>query len=219
MPLSLVAVPIGHPMDITLRALQELKESDLIIFEERKEGASLLRKLGISSKDFLLLNEHSGADDVQEIAKACETKKVSLITDCGTPGFCDPGADLVAICRKKNISVSSLPGPSSLMVLLSLSSQRLQEFVFRGFLSPENEVRQKQWAQLKQEKRAIVLMDTPYRFQKMLGELKEHLTDRKVLIVTDMTLESELQWEGLALKISTDKFAKKSEFMVLVYPK
>lgn len=219
MALFLVATPIGHPNDISDRAKAFLQNAETLILEERKEGTAFLRTLGITGRNYFQLNEHSTKEDLQELLKLCESSDVALITDCGTPGFCDPGADLVKLCRQKKIAVKSLPGASSLMTLLSLSSERLDQFVFRGFLSNDSEVREKEWPIVAKENRAIVLMDTPYRLQKMLGELKNYFSSRKILIVLDMTQETELQWEGQGAQIELEKFPKKAEFMVLVYPK
>ena len=219
MALFLVATPIGNPSDISERAKAFLQQAETIILEERKEGTAFLRAIGITGKNYPQLNEHSTKEDLQELAKLCEQTDVALITDCGTPGFCDPGADLVKLCRQKKIAVKSLPGASSLMTLLSLSSERLDQFVFRGFLSNETETRDREWPVVAKEHRAIVLMDTPYRLQKMLGELKNHFANRKILIVLDMTQDSELQWEGMGAQLKLEEFPKKAEFMVLVYPK
>ena len=159
MALNLVAIPIGNNQDVTLSALDILKSCDDIIVEERKEGTSFLRAHGITGKNYLQLNEHSTPADLKELVELCRTKNVALITDCGTPDFCDPGADLVRECRKNKIPVKTYVGASSLMGLLSLSSVRLDQFVFRGFLPAENEAREKSWNEVKREKRAFVLMD------------------------------------------------------------
>ena len=121
MPLKLVATPIGDPKDITLRAIDVLKEADVVIGEERREVSKLLKSLGIEAKMLELLNEHSRDNDVTDLLELCRTKSVALVTDCGTPGFCDPGARLVAACRREGILSTPVPGASSLMCLLSVS--------------------------------------------------------------------------------------------------
>jgi len=216
--LYLVPTPIGHLNDISLRGLQILKDSDAIILEERKEGTRFLRSHGISQKEYFELNEHSTKEDLQKLMELCRTKKMALITDCGTPGFADPGADLVALCRQEKIEIIALPGASSLMTLLSLSGVKLTEFLFRGFLSAENELRKKQWQELKSEKRALVLMDTPYRLEKTLQELETFLPNRKCLLAMNLTQENELVLEGPAKKLIEKNPFKKAEFMLLIYP-
>ena len=98
------------------------------ILEERKEGTTFLRAHQISGRTYEQLNEHSTAEDITRLTKLCAEKNVALITDCGTPGFMDPGADLVRSCRQAKIPIRSIPGPSSLMTLLSLTGQRLESF-------------------------------------------------------------------------------------------
>jgi len=221
MALTLVATPIGNPQDMGLHALAVLKAADLIILEEFKESTVILRAHAISGKTYEQLNEHSTREDLARLTELCRVKEVALITDCGTPGFCDPGADLVASCRHEKISVKSVPGASSLMTLLSLSSERLDQFLFRGFLPAENVAREAAWKDLKKEKRAMILMDTPYRFQKMLLELGQHFPERKALILIDATQATERVLEDSGKKLTalvlTPDFPKKAEFMMLLY--
>jgi 16S rRNA (cytidine1402-2'-O)-methyltransferase len=215
--LTLVPVPIGNPGDFTLRGIEVLKAAEIIIVEERKESSAWLRTQGITGKPFETLNEHSTPEDLKALADLCAEKNVALITDCGTPGFCDPGADLVRKCRERQIKVLALPGASSLMLLLSLSSERLEQFFFRGFLPANSEERELAWKKLAQVKEALVLMDTPYRMNKMIAELAQHFPSRKILMATGLTQESELIVEALGKDLPSKIPAGKAEFMVLVY--
>lgn len=218
MALYLVATPIGNNDDISLRALRILQEAEIIILEERKEGSRFLRSHAITGKEYLELNEHSSPSEILALRDLCRSKKIALITDCGTPGFADPGSELVQLCRQEKINVQTLPGASSLMALLSLSGIKLNQFLFRGFLSAETELRQSQWQELKNEKRAIILMDTPYRLQKTLKELETFLPERRNLLALNLTQESEVILEGKATEISARNPYKKAEFMLLIYP-
>jgi 16S rRNA (cytidine1402-2'-O)-methyltransferase len=217
MSLILVPTPIGHKDDFTLRGIEKLRDADIIIVEEFKESSAWLRSQGISGKTLESLNEHSTPEDLQRLVGLCAEKNVALITDCGTPGFADPGADLVKLCRQKKIAIQALPGASSLMTLLSLSSERLNEFVFRGFLSNETELRQKQWKELVYEKRAIVLMDTPYRLGKTVQELATYLPHRRVLLALNLTQDNEFIFEGKASEVAPQVPNQKAEFMLLIY--
>jgi 16S rRNA (cytidine1402-2'-O)-methyltransferase len=217
MSLSLVATPIGDPQDITVRALELLRRVEIIILEERKEGTAFLRQHQITGKKYFQLNEHSNEQDLNELVELCRSNEVALITDCGTPGFCDPGADLVRLCRQQGIAVHTLPGASSLMCLLSLSGQRINQFLFRGFVSADSEQREKDWKQLVNERRPFVMMDTPYRLEKTLSELRKYFPDRKVLLACNVTSPEELIIEGLGKDMLSEKFPKKAEFLVLVY--
>ncbi|WP_413577321.1 SAM-dependent methyltransferase [Bdellovibrio sp. HCB290] len=216
--LYLVATPIGDTSEISLRALQILKDCEVVICESTKEASKLLRVHGITGKTYEVLDEHSTPDDKAALVPLCEKKMVALVTDCGTPGFCDPGADLVRLCRQKNIPVKSVLGASALMGLLSLSGQRLDEFLFRGFIPAETEARAKALRELTKEKRAIILMDTPYRLKKMLGDMKDHFPNRRMLLSLNLSQEDELNLEGTIDQISKKVPFDKAEFMLLLYP-
>ena len=218
MSLKLVAVPIGHPGDITLRAIETLKEAEIVIGEERKEVSKLLKFLGITGKGMELLNEHSKDDDVKDLLEMCREKKVALVSDCGTPGFCDPGARLVALCRKNNIPVSPVPGASSLMCLLSMCGENMREFLFRGFLPAEREARGVALRELERERRPVILMDTPYRLSRLLSELAEKWPERRALLGCDFTQETELIIEA-PLKVIRDRIGdKKAVFILALFP-
>lgn len=215
--LYVVATPIGDIQEISMRALEILKSAEVIICESTKETSKLLRAHGITGKTYELLNEHSQPDDVQALAKICAEKTAALVSDCGTPGFCDPGADLVKLCRQKKIVVKSVLGASSLMGLLSLSGERLDQFLFRGFLPAENESRRKALQDLQREKRPMVLMDTPYRLKKTLGDLQEFFPKRKALLALNLSQENETLLEGPAEVLLKQLPFDKAEFMILLY--
>ncbi|WP_413560081.1 SAM-dependent methyltransferase [Bdellovibrio sp. HCB209] len=216
--LYLVATPIGDTSEISLRALQILKDCEVVICESTKEASKLLRAHGITGKTYEVLDEHSTPADKADLVPICESKMVALVTDCGTPGFCDPGADLVRLCRQKNIPVKSVLGASALMGLLSLSGQRIDEFLFRGFIPAETEARGKALRELTKEKRAIILMDTPYRLKKMLGDMKDHFPSRRMLLTLNLSQEDELNLEGTIDQIAKKVPFEKAEFMLLIYP-
>lgn len=216
--LYLVATPIGDVSEITLRALEILKSADVILCESTKETSKLLKQLDIKAKKYELLNEHSTLDDLKRLTEICKNETVALVSDCGTPGFCDPGNDLIGLCRRQKIPVKSVLGASSLMGLLSLTSRRLNEFVFRGFLPAETESRSKEWQKLTSEKRAIIIMDTPYRLKKTIDELNRHFVNRPALLALDLSQENELVLEGSANYILQNLDRDKAEFMLLIYP-
>lgn len=216
--LYVIATPIGDVSEISQRALDILKTCDIVICESTKEASKLLRAHGISGKTYEVLDEHSKPDDKEALAKLCADKTVALVSDCGTPGFCDPGADVVRLCRQKGIPVKSVLGASALMGLLSLSGQRLDEFVFRGFLPAETESRGRALKELTKEKRAIIIMDTPYRLKKTLGDMKNHFSNRKFLLTLNLSQEDEKVLEGTIDKIISGNPFEKAEFMLLVYP-
>lgn len=191
MALYVIATPIGNSKDFTLRALEILKNADLIIGEELKVLRQILKAAGVQAKEMECLNEHSDAKDLAFLTDECKAKTVALVSDCGTPGFCDPGALLVKSCRDSKIDVHAVPGPSSLMALLSVCGERVDEFVFKGFLPAKMEERSKSWASLKKEGRPLILMETPYRLRKFLEDLGEHFPQRLCVLGLNLTQEGE----------------------------
>jgi 16S rRNA (cytidine1402-2'-O)-methyltransferase len=216
--LHLVATPIGDFTEITFRAVEILKAADVILCESTKETSTLLKRLEIKAKRYEILNEHTTLEDLIKLAEMCKNENVALVSDCGTPGFCDPGNNLIQLCRKNKVLVKTVLGASSLMGLLSLSSQRINQFLFRGFMPAENESRAKEWTKLKAEKNAIIIMDTPYRLKKTLEEVVQHFNSRDILLVMNLSQETEEVLEGRpSFVLQNLKFAK-AEFMLMIYP-
>lgn len=216
--LYVIATPIGHPRDITLRAIDALNEAEIIIGEERREASKLLKSLGVPQKELELLNEHSRPDEIQILAKLCETRTVALISDCGTPGFCDPGAQLVAECRKRKVAIVPLPGASSLMTLLSVTGHDLRRFEFRGFLPAETEARRAALKELDRSAQPVVLMDTPYRMGRLLDELKVRWPARRAVIGCDFTQSTEEILEGSVTELAEKLQNRKAEFILVLLP-
>ena len=155
-------------------------------------------------------------EDVKSIMKLCKSKKVVLVSDCGTPGFCDPGADLVDLCRKQSIRLFVVPGASSLMAFLSLCGVRLDRFYFRGFLPAKTELRILELKKLKNNRDAIILMDTPYRLNKLLSDIEAYMGDRECVLGTKLTFENEEVFYGKAKDIQKIMGKKKAEFILLI---
>lgn len=191
MPLLVTATPIGNPQDFTTRALDALKNADLVIGEELKILRQILKMAGVQAKAMDQLNEHSDAKDIEHFVNEAREKNVVLVSDCGTPGFCDPGSELVAACHRQKIKVQALPGASSLMALLSICGVRLDQFLFYGFLPAKVEARQSALRDLIHEKRPIVVMETPYRATKLVQELELHFSDRFCILGLNLTQSDE----------------------------
>ncbi|MCC6138068.1 MAG: methyltransferase [Bdellovibrionaceae bacterium] len=217
MSLQIVATPIGHPEDITLRAIRALREAEALIGEERKPLFALLKGLDIPRPELIeYLNEHTSDEDLLPLLELCKTKKVVLVSDCGTPVFCDPGARLIQLCRKHNVEITSAPGASSLMVLLSVSAFSLKEFYFRGFLPAKTELRREAISQLKRIPCPIVLMDTPYRLKALLTDLKEQMSDYNLLLGLNLTAPEEHVIETSFKKLNLGQLPDKAEFILMI---
>lgn len=217
--LFLVATPIGNWEDITLRALRVLKEVDLVVYEERKEGARLLRQYGIE-KPVENLNEHNEAAATQIVLDHLKSgSSVAVVSDAGTPVFSDPGQTLVQRALQLGIRVVPVPGASSLMPALIVSGFPIREFLFQGFLSPKRERRIAELQKLKRETRTIVIMEAPYRLVQLVRDLAEVFSDsRRVCVAFDLTLPTEEIFHGSAPALYK-KFLKeerKGEFVLLV---
>lgn len=217
--LTLIATPIGRNDEITLRALALLKNADVVICESTKETSKLLKQHDLKAKKYEVLNEHTELSEVSLLADICREQNVVLVSDCGTPNFCDPGFQLIELCRKNNVQIQSALGASSLMGLLSLSSQRIYQFHFRGFIPAETVAREKEWLQLKKTTEPLVIMDTPYRLKKMIDECCLHLKERQILIVLNLSQEDETVLEGTPEIVRKNLKFEKAEFLILVYAK
>jgi 16S rRNA (cytidine1402-2'-O)-methyltransferase len=217
--LYLVATPIGNLEDMTLRAARVLREADVIVFEERKEGMRLLRDLGIE-KPVESLNEHNEAAATEVILGYLRAgRSVAVTSDAGTPVFSDPGQMLVERAANEGIRIVPIPGASSLMPALTVSGFVIDQFVFHGFLSPKRERRITELQQLKREQRTTVLLEAPYRLVQLMRDMAEVFgTSRRVCVAFDLTMPGEEVFRGTATELY-QRFAKegrKGEFVVVI---
>jgi 16S rRNA (cytidine1402-2'-O)-methyltransferase len=218
--LYLVATPIGNPDDMTLRALKVLKEVDLIVCEEFKEGARLLRQYDIK-KPLENLNEHNEKAQTPLLLQHLrEGKTIALISDCGTPLFSDPGLFLVQQAIRSRINVVPIPGASSLLAALVVAGFPFQQFVFYGLLSPKKEQRRKELEQLKYERRTAVLIDAPYRLMPLLEDIVVVLgAERELCVACDLTTPMEEIRHGTAqshLNYFQHSERQKREFVIVI---
>ena len=217
--LWVVATPIGNYGDITLRALEILKNADGVACEEYRLGSTLLKKLGIGKKKLIILNEHNETEGTEEVIQALLSgQSIALISDCGTPAFADPGTSLVKRCVEYGIRVSSIPGASSLMAAISLSPLPLKEFYFSGFLPRGEFERREKINFLKTLRTPIILMDTPYRMGKLLGEIGTNFgKNRLVTLAVDLTLPAESLLHGPVGEVSKRVKDRKGEFILILH--
>jgi 16S rRNA (cytidine1402-2'-O)-methyltransferase len=217
--LYLVATPIGNYNDMTFRALEILKSADLLIYEERREGERLMRHFGIE-RPVETLNEHNEAAASHNILHHLRTgKNVALVSDCGTPVFSDPGQLLVEKAIAAGIRIVPVPGASSLMPALTVSGFSIDQFLFYGWLSPKKERRRTELRQLQQERRTIVLMDTPYRLVPLLRDIAEVFgVSRRMCIAFNLTLPDEQMLYGTPSVLHAVCSAKemKGEYVIVI---
>ena len=216
--LYIVPTPIGNLEDITLRALNILKDVDLILCEDTRRSKKLLNHFKIETKvrSHHKFNEHKEVGLVIEKIKSGD--KIALVSDAGSPGVSDPGFLLVRACLAAEIHVQALPGATALIPALTLSGLPSERFVFEGFLPPKKG-RQKRLTALAEEIRTIVLYESPHRIVKTLGQLAEHLGEtREATVSRELTKMFEETVRG-SLKTLIDHFTQtppKGEFVIVV---
>jgi len=217
--LYIVATPIGNLQDITLRAVEILKTADRIVCEERRVGSTILRQLKIGEKPLIELNEHNEDQLAQELAMALVNgENLALISDCGTPAFADPGVLLVQLAMDYEIKVVPVPGASSLMAILSISPEPLKEFYFAGFLPRKEDERKGKLDQLHKLRIPIVLMDTPYRLERMLQDVQNTFgKGRMITIGLNLTMSNEKVIHQPVGEILKKLKGQKAEFILIVH--
>ncbi len=167
--LYLVPTPIGNLKDITLRALEQLKDADLILAEDTRNSIHLLNHYGIQ-KPVSPYHQHNEHKVLQHLVnQLLEGKKIAVITDAGTPGISDPAFLLVRECIKVGVKVETLPGATAFVPALVNSGIPTQRFCFEGFL-PLKKGRQSLMKKLAEEERTMVFYESPQRLVKTLEE-------------------------------------------------
>lgn len=216
--LFIVATPIGNYQDITLRAIEILKAVDGIICEEYREGSTLLKKIGIGPKEIITLNEHNESEKISDITlRIINGQSMALISDCGTPVFADPGANLIELACSMGIRISPIPGASSLMAALSTVDFKINRFLFLGFLPRDPVLRKKELTQNKNLHTPIIIMDTPYRLAAILEDVKNVFGgNHSIVLACDLTLPLERIYRGGVVEIQKLVGNSKAEFILII---
>jgi len=197
--LYIVSTPIGNLKDITFRAIETLKEVDLIACEDTRHTKKLLSHYGISTSttSYFEHNKIKKGEYLMQLLK--EGREIALVSDSGTPGISDPGFNIIRLAIQNHIPVTVIPGPCAFVSALVSSGLATDSFLFQGFLSHKKAKRQKQLSALKKEKRTIILYESPHRLLKALSDILDILGDRDIAIVRELTKVFE---ETLRLKVS-----------------
>ncbi|MBQ3142389.1 MAG: 16S rRNA (cytidine(1402)-2'-O)-methyltransferase [Bacilli bacterium] len=194
--LYIVPTPIGNLDDITIRALNTLKEVDYILSEDTRVTLVLLNKYEIKKKLCTChkFNEAKIKDKVLNDLK--NGLNIALVTDRGTPLISDPGSVIVKSCIDNEINVIALPGPSALLPALNVSGLDTEKFLFYGFLSNKETERKKELEMLKEVKFTIVLYESPHRLPKTLQNMRKILGNRQIIISREITKRYEEVFRG-----------------------
>lgn len=216
--LYLVPTPIGNLEDITLRALRVLKEVDLILAEDTRTSAPLLKHFNIDQKVFAhhQHNEHKAVAEIVRFLK--EGQNIALISDAGTPAISDPGFLLVREVLKNDLPVECLPGATAFVPALVNSGLPNDRFTFEGFL-PVKKGRQTRLKELIYEPRTMIFYESPHRLLKFLEELIEYFgADRQASISRELTKMFEENVRGTLTEIKThfEENILKGEFVIVV---
>ena len=176
--LVVVPTPIGNLEDITLRAINVLKNCHLILAEDTRTSGFLLKHLSVETRmqSHHKFNEHKTAEYIVERIKSGET--IALISDAGTPAISDPGFLLVRACVQADLEVECLPGATAFVPALVMSGLPNDRFCFEGFL-PQKKGRQTRLKELAEEPRTMVFYESPYRVVKTLTQLAEYLGENR----------------------------------------
>jgi 16S rRNA (cytidine1402-2'-O)-methyltransferase len=216
--LFLVATPIGNLEDITLRALRTLKECDVVAAEDTRRTGQLLKHFGISRPllSYFQFNEAKRSEEI--IGRLQRGEKIALVTDAGSPGISDPGERVVRAALAAGLRVESVPGPSALVAALTASGLPTDEFHFIGFLPHKSGQRRKQLERLKGYEGTLVFYESPYRVERLLGELNELFVGRQVVMARELTKKFEEYLRGTAAQLLEVLKGRsvKGEFVVLV---
>lgn len=216
--LYLVATPIGNLEDITLRALRTLKECDVIAAEDTRHTGQLLKHFQISKPliSYFQFNEAKRSEEIIERLRRGE--KVALVTDAGSPGISDPGERVVKAVIAAGLRVEAVPGSSALVAALTASGLSTEEFHFVGFLPHKSGQRRTQLERLKSIPGTLVLYESPYRIEKLLGELKDIVPERRVVLARELTKKFEEFLRGTPAELiqQIGDRTLKGEFVVLV---
>lgn len=197
--LYMVPTPIGNLKDITLRALEVLKNVDLVAAEDTRQTLKLLNHFEIK-KPLISYHQHNemvkGEDLVQRLKSG---ESIALVTDAGTPGISDPGSVIVTKCIEEGIAFEVLPGATAFTTALVYSGLDTTAFIFKGFIPRENKDRAKLTEELKDRKETLIFYEAPHRLRETLAFLHKAFGNRKISICRELT---KLHEEILRLNLS-----------------
>src|SRR5436190_1442763 len=196
--LYVVATPIGNLADITLRALDILKEVDVVAAEDTRHSGLLLKHFGIQ-KPFVSYHEHNEAARTAElIERLARGDNIALITDAGTPGLSDPGLRLIRECINRELPFTIVPGASSILTALLGSGFSTEKFSFRGFLPVKSGRRERELRAAAERDETAIFFESPYRLTKTLAACIDIMPERQLCVARELTKKFEEFRRGAA---------------------
>lgn len=214
--LFLVATPIGHLEDITIRALRVLREVSLVAAEDTRRTAGLLSHYGIHTPQVSFHAHTERARTAELLARLRRGESIALVSDAGTPLVSDPGHALVRAAREAGIRVEAVPGPSAILAALVSSGLAADTFTFLGFPPAGRRQRDRWLAALAAEPRPVVFFEAPHRLQATLAAAAALLGDRPIAIAREITKIHEEVLVGTAAELAARLREPRGEFTVVV---
>lgn len=217
--LYVVATPIGHMGDITLRALETLKNAQCVAAEDTRKTGRLLARYGIKNR-LVSFHEHNEETRTVELMRRLQSGlSVALVSNAGTPTLSDPGYRLVSAAVNAGIKIVPIPGASAMVAALSASGLPTDAFVFVGFLNRRKNRRRQELMRLAAENRTLVIYESPNRLPDLMQDIAEILGERRVVLSREMTKQHEEFLRGTVRAVAAvleDKGEIKGECTLLV---
>ena len=216
----LVATPIGNLSDMSMRAIDILKNVDIIACEDTRNTIRLLNHFEIKGH-LTSYHEYNKIDKAYELCeKVKEGKNIAFVSDAGMPAISDPGYELCEIAYKEGIEVTIIPGASAVVSALAISGISSRRFCFEGFLPADKNEKKEILTELSQESRTIILYEAPHRLLKTLKELFEYLGNRNISIVRELTkLHEEVlkgNLEDIIADYEAEKIVVRGEYVLVI---
>ena len=190
--LYIVGTPIGNLNDISLRALNIIKNVSLIACEDTRQTRKIMNKFEFSNK-LISFNKHNSKKKIPKIIHELNSgKSIALVSDAGMPSICDPGEDLIKEARTNGISTICIPGPCAAITALVNSGLPSSKFIFEGFLPKKNSEREKLIFEISKQDKTTILFESPHRLKNLLLKLKEICgSEREIIVSRELTKKFE----------------------------
>lgn len=213
--LYLVATPIGNLEDITIRALNTLREVDIIAAEDTRHTLGLLNHFEIKKKLISYYRENEKTKSETLINLLVEGKNIAVVSDAGTPGISDPGEEIVKEAIKNNIEIVPIPGACAFVNALICSGFSTREFCFIGFLPNSKKEKKEKLEEIKYETKTIIIYEAPHRIKSTLEEIYEIFGERNCVLAREITkIHEEFIRDNLSNVITKDDF--RGEFVIII---
>ncbi|MEA2037753.1 MAG: 16S rRNA (cytidine(1402)-2'-O)-methyltransferase [Nanoarchaeota archaeon] len=201
MPLYIISTPIGNLKDITLRALDALKDSELILAEDTRRTSILLNHYNIKNK-LISFNDYNKEKKTNSIiSELKDNKKIGLVSDSGTPGISDPGFYLVRGAVKHGIEIIPIPGPTASIAALISSGFPTDSFIFYGFIPKKEKAKIDFFKEIENNNKTTIIYESPHRLLKTLKTMSEIMPDREICVAREITKKFEEFLRGTTKEI------------------